>query len=315
MAIWRRTITNGHGLGRFGIHVFRHGYPDYLLQFRGGIGDDLLCTIVARELQQRRQCRIAMMTSHPLLFRHNPDITATMIHSSAVHVMRRLGVNVPDVHYCSYDAKSDTDRFVGSHIIDVMCRNAGLQGDINRRPYIYLTDKERLAGKIASEQIVLQAGGMSALFPMKNKEWIAKRYQEVASQLSRKFRVIQVGSKGDMAIKSAYDLRGKLNVRDTAAILSSSRFFLGPVGFCMHLARAADIRAVIMFGGRERSSQSGYSCNENIERHPVCSPCWKRNHCDHDRICMEHITVSDVISSVDRVLSRSPDLEIDQALI
>ena len=90
------------------------------------------------------------------------------------------------------------------------------------------------------------------------------------------------------------DLRGKTTLRESAAILSRSLAFVGQVGFLMHLARAVECRAVILYGGREHPSQSGYSCNENLYSEVGCSPCWRLNSCPYDKECMRRISAADV---------------------
>jgi ADP-heptose:LPS heptosyltransferase len=71
----------------------------------------------------------------------------------------------------------------------------------------------------------------------------------------------------------------------------------------MHLARAVDCPSVIVYGGREPPSLTGYSCNQNVTRTPVCSPCWQRNRCDFDRVCLEDIAAEDVIAAIEHALS------------
>jgi ADP-heptose:LPS heptosyltransferase len=87
-------------------------------------------------------------------------------------------------------------------------------------------------------------------------------------------------------------------------MLANASFFVGQVGFLMHLTRAVDTRSVIIYGGREKAWQSGYPCNENIETNPNCSPCWQNNHCDYDRICLNEITVQDVKAAITRIEKR-----------
>ena len=75
----------------------------------------------------------------------------------------------------------------------------------------------------------------------------------------------------------------------------------------MHLARSVETRSVIIYGGRLKAWQSGYPCNENIETNPDCSPCWQNNHCDYDRMCLEEISVKDVLEAIDRIEKRIPE--------
>ena len=51
-----------------------NGIPDTLLQFLGGLGDELLLTCVAREMRRRRPAlRIWQVSPLALLLRGNPD--------------------------------------------------------------------------------------------------------------------------------------------------------------------------------------------------------------------------------------------------
>lgn len=72
----------------------------------------------------------------------------------------------------------------------------------------------------------------------------------------------------------------------------------------MHLARAVECPAVILYGGREAPWQSGYTCNTNLYSPLPCAPCWLWNHCDYDRECMNRITVSDVVQAIRERLAR-----------
>jgi ADP-heptose:LPS heptosyltransferase len=80
--------------------------------------------------------------------------------------------------------------------------------------------------------------------------------------------------------------------------------FIGLVGFLMHLARAVNTRSVIVYGGRELPSQSGYTCNENITHLLPCSPCWQWNRCAFEHACMTGIQSEAVLAAVRRQLAR-----------
>ena len=117
-------------------------------------------------------------------------------------------------------------------------------------------------------------------------------------------QVIQLGSADDPKLEGATDLRGKTTVRQSAAILANSFVFIGLVGFLMHLARAVDCRSVIVYGGREKPTQTGYVANKNLYSQVKCAPCWLRNPCDYDRKCMDLISVSQIISAAAEQISR-----------
>lgn len=72
----------------------------------------------------------------------------------------------------------------------------------------------------------------------------------------------------------------------------------------MHLARAADCPAVIVYGGREVPWQSGYAANLNLVRTPPCAPCWWVERCDHQHSCMSDIQTGEVLSGIEAMLAR-----------
>jgi hypothetical protein len=282
------------------------GRPDYVIFFGHGIGDDLLCSAVARELKKRGAGKIVMFSKYPSLFERNPDILGTYNFGLAT-IGRRWHWGYKGIvpQYSVAGLESDRDIFRNKHILATMCRIAGMTGTIELRPYLSLGAEEKTAGKLFERQAVIQSAGL-ATGPgvMKNKDWFPERFQGVCDALGNSIKLIQLGQMTDPPIRGALDLRGKTTLRESAAILASSCVFIGLVGFLMHLARAVDCRSVIVYGGREAPSVSGYEANENIVGRTVCSPCWQRNKCDYDRECMRMIREEDVIAAVQRQMTR-----------
>ena len=93
------------------------------------------------------------------------------------------------------------------------------------------------------------------------------------------------------------DLRGRTNLRQSAAVLANSLVFIGLSGFLMHLARAVDCRSVIIYGGREKPAITGYVANKNLYHQVRCAPCWLRNSCEFNHKCMDMVSVDNVISA------------------
>jgi hypothetical protein len=285
--------------------VIRHGRPKLLLAFGGGIGDHILCTAVLHELRQRSQKSIWMMSDHKELFSNSPDVDVIVPedrrYSDLAARLKRPALNLS---YTSYVDEGDKDVPPVRHLIRVMCEKAGIVGPIGLRPYMFLSDSEKTSGRIASNQIAIQTSGLAARYPMKNKEWYPERFQQVVNALRSDFTFVQIGSLKDPLLEGAIDLRGRTSIRQSAAVLSQSKVMVGLVGGLMHLARSVDCRAVIIYGGRELPSQSGYVSNENLASSVPCSPCWLRNDCDHDRECMRLIDSSAVLDAVAKQAER-----------
>jgi Glycosyltransferase family 9 (heptosyltransferase) len=280
--------------------------PRQMLSFGGGLGDDLLCTTVLREMKKRSHDKLGMITRYPEIFVGNNDADAVLEFSERLLVMSRremIYVKVP--FYTARDPKDqrgDRDSIPEDHIIALMCSYMGLEGEVAIRSYWHFQQRERDFGKFAKVQVAIQSTCLSKDAKMPLKEWFPARFQEVVDRLSSSVTFVQVGRSADVPLKNVIDLRGKTSVRETAAVLSNSRCFVGLVGFLMHLARAVDCRSVIVYGGRETPEQTGYSANVNLYSPVACAPCWGWQHCDYAKACMENIGAMDVVSAVKQVL-------------
>jgi len=293
------------------------GRPDAILAYGYAPGDDLLCTIAARELQRRRHRRLLMLSNYPQLFAHNRDITAVHPYSDALAAtLHRPEIPFFRLNYADYSTVTDAHTSPKIHIAAEMCRHAQLQGEITLRPYVFLTPDEIQSGRrTTTPPVVMISSGLNSRHPMLNKEWPSGRFQEVAAGLASDFPIIQLGLPNDPPLPNALDLRGRTTLREAAAILHQAALYVGPVGFLMHLARAVDCPAVIVYGGREKPWQSGYSGNLNLGSDMPCSPCWKWNTCDYQRACLDHISVANVLDAARARLAAPRSLIEDTATI
>ena len=299
----------------------RSGLPRTVIRFGGGLGDHLLMSAVARELCQRDQGPVWILSNHPELFTANPDVRAIFPeHPDHSHRGERLGANYHLVTYTHPDP-ADPDLIIAPPrpAIAEMCRLAGITGPVRMRPWFHFTKAE---GEVQSpeplrEFVTIQSAAGSPSRPKANKEWPHGRFQELADHLSsRGQQLVQLGSPADPLLPGVRDLRGRTDIRQTARLLADASFHIGPEGFLMHLARAVETRSVIVYGGRILPSEIGYPCNENLSVTPPCSPCWRSNQCDFDRICLKQITVEMALEAVDRLKGRlDQPLETDTCIL
>ncbi|KAB8144397.1 glycosyltransferase family 9 protein [Chloroflexia bacterium SDU3-3] len=303
---WRRAQIAAGSLGLFARTVARSGPPRVVLSFVGGVGDQLMCTAVLRELRRRGGRGLWMLTGAPELFAGSDDVDAVLpANFQLARLARAVGARVVEPRYATYVPEEDRDDIPPGHFIATMCRQAGLAGEVALRPYLRLAEAERAAGRLAPGQIVMQSSGLAGRYPMANKEWLPERMQAVAAALAQRHPLVQVGMPSDTPLPGAIDMRGKTSARQMAALLSQARLFIGIAGFPMHLARAVECRSVVVVGGRENPAQGGYGCNENLFSPEPCAPCWKKNDCPYDRRCMRAIEVGHVLAAVDRALARA----------
>lgn len=286
--------------------VAHTGWPQVLVEFGGGIGDQLMCSAVFRELRRRGGQRLWMMSGQPNLFSHNPDVDALLpVDWRVSALLARLGVRRLRPVYTQRNPENDSDDPPSPrHFIAQMCFLSSIVGEVALRPYLYLTEAERQAGAFAAGACVIQSSGMAARYPMRTKEWLPERFAEVAAALGKHQPIIQLGAPADPLLPGALDLRGKTTLRESAAILSNARMFIGLAGLLMHMSRAVDCPAAIVYGGREDPAISGYSCNENLTTAVPCAPCWLWNTCTYEHRCMTGITSADVLAAVARLETR-----------
>ncbi len=296
------------------------GAVRYAIRFPcGGLGDDLLGTALARPLAQRTGRPVWMLSDHPELFTGQTFVGRTLPNTTEMaEAVVRSGAQVLTTGYTDLLNGGSLHSTPDEHIISVMARRSGFQGRLCLRPYFKLNrvDLEE-ARRIGSKIMVFQVSAQAARFPIRTKEWFPNRFADVARHFAGSHTLVQIGSVRDPLLPGALDLRGQTNVRQTASLLAISDVFVGLVGFLMHLCRAVDGRAVIIYGGRELPWQSGYRSFENISTSIPCSPCWLVDHCPNEMQCMQRISNSDVISAINRVLAQprlsAPEDEIEVA--
>jgi ADP-heptose:LPS heptosyltransferase len=290
--------------------IATHGVPDTILQFLGGIGDELLLTAVARELKRRNKNADIWQVSHSAsLLHHNPDYSQVFDfdHWELRYAMLLKKQRI-QLRYSTEIIPGELEIAPDEHIIARLCRNAGIVGPVDLRPYLYLTQEEKTHGAIAKHFLAVQNIGVSTHETfMNNKKWYPERMQQLVNVLQKTNvarTIVQLGGGSDIALENVLDLRGKTTLRESAAIIANAQLFIGTSGFLKHLARAVDIRSVIIYGGREHSYQTGYLCNENINTVVECSPCWRWNLCDYNKKCMDAISVDAVFAAIERALER-----------
>lgn len=299
-----------------GLHfvAMRRPLPRLVLFFGFAPGDDLLCTVVLRELRKRGKHGIMMISNHAELFKGNSDPeyirplwSRYSSYDSTAAICQRFAriwsSQVLQPEYAPF-VGLDRHRSPSRHIVVEMCARAGITGAISVRPYLDLSEAEKAQAAWARGRVVIQSGGMAARYPMQNKQWYHERFQGVIDALGGEIEFIQLGSVTDPELQHVKDLRGHTGIRETAAILHHALLYVGTIGFLMHLARAVECPGVIIFGGREAPWQSGYICNMNLYSPVSCAPCWQSNTCDFDRQCMQAISVADVVTAIREMLAR-----------
>lgn len=274
---------------------------DELLYFGDrGIGDDLLCTAVLREMHKRGRTKVAMMSNWPELFENLPYPAKVIPYDfGALHCIERAGIRVQRPEYARVSRTDPLQyEFYPGHIIESMCHSAGVNGSIDIFPHAVVTEVEKERWQNCKGAVVVQTSRANSRFEFQNKDWSPGYWARLPELLNGVGDVVQVGGADDPPFDGARDLRGKTTLRDVMAVLANARLFIGLEGFLMHLARAVHTKSVIIFGGWIHPSRSGYPENMNLFSALPCSPCGYPSHCEFDRECMRRITPELVAEAV-----------------
>jgi len=289
-----------------------------MLTHKGDLNGSIMCTTVAHELRLRGVENIWLETLWPDDFTGQPGFDRAIEETFASEwLVNKIGGKVVYPFYTTHAPGRDYQNGPGEHALMAMCRNSGILGEISLRPY-FNVGTETLPS-LPERLVVIQgiASFPEAIFPVPTEDWYQDRFQAVVDNLSKRWNVVQIGFGGEPRLNGTIDLRGKLTVRQIAAVLQRARCYLGQVGCFMQLARAVDCPAVIVYGGRSTPAQTGYSVNVNIARAVACSPCWIVKKCPYDMTCMNQIPVNEVVEAVESLLLESPDrpLQTEKASI
>ncbi len=99
----------------------------------------------------------------------------------------------------------------------------------------------------------------------------------------------------------AISLVGETSMRDLPALLASCSIFIGNDSGAMHVAAAAGLPTIGIFGSTDPEGTAPVTDKFTLIREPVsCSPCFLRK-CPVDHRCMERIQVGSVFAAAQRL--------------
>ena len=282
--------------------IFRTGF---------GVGDVLLATGVLRAWRRTYGSKVIVETRAPELFWHNPDVRAIWREGRRAGMVTKLFG-----HRGIWQLGSALNRWFdqhiirpthpfpcpGRHLMDAMAETVGvtLQPE-ERRPFLYLTEQERAAQSWARGWIAVQSS--STNYWSLNKSWIPGRMQAVVDALrGLGYPIVHLGSAEDDPLEGVKDLRGKTSLREAGAILANVRLFIGLEGGLVHLARAVDRPAVVIYTGYTRPEETGYPENVNLRDPDAGESCWRREKCEHCTRSAENVKAEMVVEAAIRLL-------------
>ncbi len=261
----------------------------------GGVGDELMCTAILREIKRRNPaCEITFVCRHPPLFK---------------------GFDAVDRLEAFYPGETDPGHGLGySHLtpppraLAVMmaeCVGLRLPESIRLEPPGLEDVSEEfraLAERTSKPRVVIQpvAGHWTP-----NKQWPATRWAELVRSLAIDFQVIEVGAKQtlfpDLNLEGFRSFAGVTDLSQFIWLVSSADVFVGPPSGGMHVAHAFRVRSVIVHGGYEAPEGYDYDTVTPLYNPVECAPCWLTSECPVSLQCMNGISIETVRKAVDEV--------------
>jgi len=275
-----------------------------------GIGDGIAFTPVAKALfRQNGGKKIFISHKNEELFRNNPYVEIISgLHDGTWSPQREAffkkhGIAVVYSTYWDFFFTEDgglSFRFPKTHLIAAVAKKAGASGIIEFKPEIFLTEEEKKYGRFFEKTQIAIMSTANDIY----KQW--GQWQELVDALCGKFSFVQIGAPKDVPLRNVLDLRGKLSLRECAAVLHNSDLFVGQIGGLMHMARAVNCPAVIAYAGAEPKNFAAYSCNKNVLPRDPCELCVENRSnpwdCRHGRKCILSVSKEEMIVAVEEMM-------------
>ncbi len=210
----------------------------------------------------------------------------------------------------------DTGRFAGASYADL----AGVEVT-DFRPVFRIEDSERrMAADLLGREgfiAVSPGGGRNPRDEVSEKRWSPEGFAEVVALAgSRGLRSVLLGDRFDMPAAARVlalsgsacplDLTGRTGWGEAAAVMERCMAFVGPDSGLAHLATAAGLKAVVLFGPTDPSSLYHPSLISPVVSGSECSPCYSNEvfpGCRTGRSdCMFRIEAGRVWSTLEKIL-------------
>jgi hypothetical protein len=125
-----------------------------------------------------------------------------------------------------------------------------------------------------------------------NKAWPAEYWDSLVESLAQWATVVEIGVGKLCHVPQGnyFSLLGRTSLEELVAAIAAVDLLVSPISGPVHIAAAAGVRSVVIYGGYEHPVCSKYPGNINLYSATSCSPCWLRAPCPHDRVCLRLIT-------------------------
>jgi len=260
----------------------------------GGIGDELMCTPVFREIRRLNPgCRITFYSRYPEIFARNPHLDKVERFSpdaAAGAIFLRYNVVIPPPR----------------PLVTLMAECVGINMVTERLEPPLVTASPEVRARLQSipRPLVIIQPQTSQWTP--NKQWPMPYWEKLVTLLVEHYDVVEVGTSpafpGREFGPRFHSFAGGTTMQDFAWIVSQATAFVGSVSGGMHFANAYEIPSVIVFGGYEAPDAIHYPLARHFYTPVDCAPCWLTTACPYGQKCLHAIQPEPVFQAVAKVV-------------
>jgi GT2 family glycosyltransferase len=329
--IWHLQVPSGGTRGNF-LQLFQEAheyyidkfgfkrgrYKDKVIKIEGGLGDHLCATPLLRELKKKG--KVIVSAVYPHIFVGNPNVDELIFRSEEI--------NYQNVDKRSVFAWAGPRAFEGK-LSEAWCNAYSENYDGDKLDYTILPEEREWATKEVSDASFIVIAPYSAIPVIQYhgieqteasakitviRDWYDERWTQLIKEIQKLgIKVYQVGGQSEKCIDGIDKSYIGIDYRLTIALLERSETFIGVDSFLQHAGHAIGKKGVVLFGAADPST-TGHDSNINIKKHkcdqdlmcmkqsyPISQWTFKSKDCP-SRLCMDCITVEDVLSAVKEII-------------
>jgi ADP-heptose:LPS heptosyltransferase len=271
--------------------------PRLHLARKGALGDVLMCTPTLMAIKRLNpSCRVTFYTQY----------TALLKGLSFIDDLKPYDARPPETIELVYEHCLPPPR----HIAQILGEVVGLRIS-DTRPACAIdprlvADYSQAWNGLPRPRVVVNrhAGPWTP-----NKAWPSEHWRELVKRLALSGTAIEIGLKSDetddVPSGTYISLVGQASLAELIAAVAAADVLVSPVTGPVHIAAAAGVPAVVIYGGYEHPVCSSYPGNINLYSPISCAPCWLRTPCPIGGKCLRDIQPDRVEQAVARLSKRS----------
>jgi ADP-heptose:LPS heptosyltransferase len=206
---------------------------------------------------------------------------------------------------------------INEHNLDLL-RSINVNIISSEAEFYSVKEDEILAQNFLNEYNLKMNDFITAIHPFAgypSKNWRSEKFAEIMNLLQKNYnaKIILVGSLTDkekneniiqLSQISAINAAGKTSLGSLAALFKKTNLFIGVDSGPSHIAAVTDTPSVVLYSGTNRLEEWAARGKRviAIQKDTACKYCEKLS-CNNN-ICMELISVEDVMNAVERVLKQ-----------